>query len=112
MTTLRITQTELARRADVSVATLRVLQHGTGQRRTTDATLAAVSRALGWPERHLLQILLQRPPADVNPEPHSVAPPAGGDVSASTGPADILTVLRRIEGHVAAIAGHLATPPE
>ncbi|OAA18461.1 hypothetical protein UG55_111129 [Frankia sp. EI5c] len=112
MATIRITQTDLARRANVSVATLRVLQRGTGQRRTTDATLAAVSRALGWPDRYLLQILLQPPTAAVSPEPDPLVPPAAGDPPASASLADILSLLRRIEDHVAAIAGHLATSPQ
>lgn len=56
-----ISQRELSERSGVSVSTLRNLQHGVQQRRNP-ATLAAVSKALEWPENHLRD--LGKPGAD------------------------------------------------
>ncbi len=52
MRELDIGQQELSRRSGVSVATLRRLQRGVEQRRNP-ATLAAISKALEWPENYL-----------------------------------------------------------
>src|SRR4051794_2084153 len=49
MAARRIGQQELAHLSGVSVSTLRQVQHGAG-RRIQNKTLAAISRALGWPE--------------------------------------------------------------
>lgn len=58
MAALRIGQQELAQRSGVSVSTLRQVQHGAG-RRVQNKTLAAISRALDWPEDHLTGVLLR-----------------------------------------------------
>ncbi|MBL7498730.1 hypothetical protein I6A84_04525 [Frankia sp. CNm7] len=58
----RFTQQRLADLSRVSVATIRVLQRGIGTRRVRDSTLAALSHALGWPEGHLLHVLLADSP--------------------------------------------------
>lgn len=52
MRALDISQQELSRRSGVSVSTLRRLQRGFEQRRNP-ATLAAISKALEWPENYL-----------------------------------------------------------
>lgn len=59
MRELRLSQQQLAARAGISTATIRVLQRG--GRRAHDETLAALSRALGWPDDYLLAMLLGRP---------------------------------------------------
>lgn len=105
MTARRIGQQELADQAGVSVATLRVLQHGAGGRRVQDATLAAVCRALDWPADYLLRVLLGQPLPDTPTAPSaSVVDPVAALVE---GQAEILAVLRRIEAHVEGIARHL-----
>lgn len=106
MTDRRIGQQELADRAGVSVATLRILQHGGGERRVQNATLAAVSRALGWPADYLLSVLLRRPLPDAEDDPPGSTAP---DMFAAIvdGQAEILAVLRRIETHVEGIARSL-----
>jgi len=58
MAARRIGQQELASLSGVSVSTLRQVQHGAG-RRVQNKTLTAISRALGWPEGHLSQVLVQ-----------------------------------------------------
>jgi len=60
MRELRLSQQQLAARAGISTATIRVLQRA-GGRRAHDETLAALSRALGWPDDYLLAVLLGRP---------------------------------------------------
>ncbi len=63
LTETRMTQMEVASRAQVSLTTLRELQHNLNPRRRRPQTLAAVSEALGWPGDYLEQILRgQRPP--------------------------------------------------
>ena len=57
LTETRMTQMEVASRAQVSLTTLRELQHNLNPRRRRPQTLAAVSEALGWPAEHLEQIL-------------------------------------------------------
>src|SRR4051794_8524686 len=64
MAARRIGQQELANLSGVSVSTLRQVQHGAG-RRVQNKTLTAISRALGWSDDHLSEILLgagQLPP--------------------------------------------------
>jgi transcriptional regulator with XRE-family HTH domain len=58
MAACRIGQQELSQRCGVSVSTLRAIQHGARSRRVQNKTLAAISRALGWPEDHLTRVLL------------------------------------------------------
>jgi DNA-binding Xre family transcriptional regulator len=83
MAARRVGQQELAHLSGVSVSTLRQVQHGAG-RRVQNKTLAAISRALGWPDDHLATVLLSRreiPSADaMSPEDSTAA------------------VLRRIDG--------------
>ncbi|MBL7498735.1 hypothetical protein I6A84_04500 [Frankia sp. CNm7] len=69
LTERRLTQQRLADLSRISVATIRVLQRGTSPRRVRDTTLAAVSRALAWPDGHLLSILLRSgvPNTDTDP---------------------------------------------
>ncbi|ORT95121.1 transcriptional regulator, partial [Frankia casuarinae] len=83
----------------VSVATLRELARGTSSRRAQDATLAAISRALGWPDDHLLTVLLGREPDEV---PLPVLPVDQ----------QILEVLLRIERSLATIGAQLIPPAE
>lgn len=56
MSVQRIGQQELADRAGISVSTLRLVQHG-ANRRVRNKTLAAIARALDWPDDHLLRVL-------------------------------------------------------
>lgn len=53
-----ITQRELAELSGVSPATLRQIQQGVPRQRSR-ATLAAISRALGFPEDHLREVSLR-----------------------------------------------------
>jgi len=57
MAARRVGQQELATLSGVSVSTLRQVQHGAG-RRVQNKTLAAISRALDWPEGYLTDVLL------------------------------------------------------
>jgi DNA-binding Xre family transcriptional regulator len=57
MAARRVGQQELATLSGVSVSTLRQVQHGAG-RRVQNKTLAAISRALDWPEGYLADVLL------------------------------------------------------
>jgi transcriptional regulator with XRE-family HTH domain len=100
MTAVRMTQQALANASGVSVATLRLLQRGVRGRRVQDATLAAVSRALGWPDDHLLRVLLTGrlddpglPQAAGTPEP---------------GMRDLHETLQRMEAQLEAVDGRLA----
>lgn len=53
----RATQMDIASRAQVSLTTLRELQHNLNPRRRRPQTLSAVSEALGWPAGYLAQVL-------------------------------------------------------
>lgn len=66
LTDARMTQMDVASRAQVSLTTLRELQHNLNPRRRRPQTLAAISEALGWPSDYLDQILR----GDV-PQPHT-----------------------------------------
>ncbi|SEG90218.1 Helix-turn-helix domain-containing protein [Thermomonospora echinospora] len=55
MRELDITQRELAERSGISPATLREIQQGANRQRSR-STLAAISRALRWPEDHLRRV--------------------------------------------------------
>jgi hypothetical protein len=108
MSIRRATQREVALAAGVSVATLRVLQRGNGRRRVQNGTLAAVARALGWPDDHLIRILLgEQCPQDLDLS--AAAPPTPPNAPAPLGDfsVEILDVLRRIERSVDDIAGRL-----
>lgn len=61
----RSTQMEVASRAQVSLTTLRELQHNLNSRRRRPQTLAALSEALGWPSNYLEQVLRGQ-----DPQPH------------------------------------------
>lgn len=54
---LRATQMDVAARAQISLTTLRELQHNTSPRQRRPQTLAAVSEALGWPADYLTKVL-------------------------------------------------------
>jgi DNA-binding Xre family transcriptional regulator len=96
MAARRVGQQELATLSGVSVSTLRQVQHGAG-RRVQNKTLAAISRALGWPDDHLSEILL----GYGAPSPRGGdAGPAGERVTAET--------LRRVETHLGQISERLA----
>ncbi len=56
MAARRIGQQELADRAGIAVSTLRLVQHG-ATRRVRTRTLTAISRALDWPDDHLVRVL-------------------------------------------------------
>jgi len=58
MRELNITQRELAERSGISPATLREIQQGANRQRSR-STLAAISRALRWPEDHLRRISVE-----------------------------------------------------
>jgi hypothetical protein len=57
LTDTRMTQMDVASRAQVSPTTLCELQHNLNPRRRRPQTLAAISEALGWPADHLQQVL-------------------------------------------------------
>jgi DNA-binding Xre family transcriptional regulator len=95
MAARRIGQQELANLSGVSVSTLRQVQHGAG-RRVQNKTLTAISRALGWSDDHLSEILLgagQLPPRRTDP-----------------GPVDRVNaeMLRQVEAHLDLISQRLA----
>jgi hypothetical protein len=50
---LDMTQADLSHRAGVALETVREMQHNLRPRRRNPRTLAAVSKALGWPEGRL-----------------------------------------------------------
>jgi transcriptional regulator with XRE-family HTH domain len=67
-----ITQRELAEVSGVSPATLRQIQQGVPRQRSR-ATLAAISRALGFPEDHLREISLRGRVTSDRPDVESLA---------------------------------------
>ncbi|ONH22659.1 hypothetical protein BL253_35110 [Pseudofrankia asymbiotica] len=103
MATMRISQQQLAAASGISVATIRVLQRGIGNRRVQDSTLVAISTALDWPAEHLLEVLLGQPA--LSSQPFSV----GGLLASTCGRSgEIVAVLLRIEQHLETIARHLS----
>ena len=96
MASRRVGQQELAQMSGVSVSTLRQVQHGAG-RRVQNKTLAAISRALGWPEDHLSVILLGGGPV----APRSPDTGTGRD-------RETAETLRRVEVHLGEISERLA----
>ncbi len=95
MSSRRVGQQQLAELSGVSVSTLRLLQHGAG-RRVQNKTLAAIARALEWPDDHLIHILL------------SGTRTADSEASEPTG-REILAVLARVEDRLTEILTSLAT---
>jgi DNA-binding Xre family transcriptional regulator len=90
----RIGQQDLARISGVSVSTLRQLQHGAG-RRVQNKTLTAIARALGWPDEHLIHVLLSgNYQAD--------------DEDCGSASGEILAVLVRVEDQLTEVLGRLA----
>jgi DNA-binding Xre family transcriptional regulator len=81
MAARRVGQQELAELSRVSVSTLRQVQHGAG-RRVQNKTLTAISRALGWPDEHLTQVLM-------SDQQHPAQPSDDGD--------PVLAALHRVE---------------
>lgn len=93
----RMGQQALATASGVSVATLRQLQRGAHGRRVQDATLAAVARALDWPDDHLVRLLVRgAQPAEAT----SGRRASRGGSGAGTD-RQILAVLLRIEQRLA-----------
>ena len=80
-----ITQRELAERSGVSVATLRKIQGG-GEQQRTRATLANISRALGFSDDHLWRVSHGETPAT-----------AGSDSGLMALRADLADLARRVE---------------
>jgi transcriptional regulator with XRE-family HTH domain len=66
LTDTRKTQMDVASRAQVSLTTLRELQHNLNPRRRRPQTLTAISEALGWPPGYLDQVLRGHAP-----QPHA-----------------------------------------
>jgi len=62
-----LTQRELAERSGVSVATLREIQRGVRRRRSA-VMLAAISRALGFPDGHLRDLMRSLRPEASSPD--------------------------------------------
>jgi len=94
----RIGQQDLARVSGVSVSTLRELQHGAG-RRVQNKTLTAIARALGWPDDHLIRVLL-------------AGPRAGADEAREPTSGEILAVLVRVEDRLTEVLARLAAVEE
>lgn len=84
---MRMTQMDLASRAQLSLTTVRELQHNLNPRKRRPQTLATVSEALGWPSNYLSEVLAGRAPAAHTDE---VADP-------------VLTTLRALEQEVGAL---------
>lgn len=63
-----LTQQELAGKANVSLSTVQELWRGQPRKRHP-RTLAAVSRALGWPDNHLGAVLGREAPTEGVPQP-------------------------------------------
>lgn len=61
---LDMTQADLVQRSRLAPMTIRELLYNTAQRRRSDQTLAAVSRALGWPPDHLQTVAEGHTPDD------------------------------------------------
>ena len=80
-----ITQRELAERSGVSVATLRKIQGG-GEQQRTRATLANISRALGFSDDYLWRVSQGDTPAT-----------AGSDGGLTALRADLADLARRVE---------------
>jgi transcriptional regulator with XRE-family HTH domain len=59
-------QRELAERSHVSQAIVRELQHQTVERRRSARTLEALSTTLGWHSQHLLAVLHNRTPPNLD----------------------------------------------
>ena len=81
-----MTQRDLAERSGVSVATLRKIQGG-GEQQRTRATLANISRALGFPDDHLWRVS----------QGASDSGQAWGDDELSTLRVDLADLTRRVE---------------
>ena len=59
---MRMTQMDVASRAQVSLTTVRELQHNSNPRKRRPQTLSAISEALGWPSVYLAEVLAGRTP--------------------------------------------------
>ncbi|WP_026239749.1 helix-turn-helix domain-containing protein [Parafrankia discariae] len=102
MTRKRMGQQALATASGVSVATLRQLQHGAQGRRVQDATLAAVARALDWPDDHLTRILVHAE------EPSETTSGQSEDRAGTPINRQILAVLLRIEQRLTDLSERIA----
>lgn len=83
LTETRMTQMDVASRAQVSLTTLRELQHNLNPRRRRPQTLAAISEALGWPADHLEQILRGGQPSQLADEANDLILRAIDDLTAA-----------------------------
>lgn len=81
LTDTRMTQMDVASRAQVSLTTLRELQHNLNPRRRRPQTLTAISQALGWPADHLDRILHGDRPQSPADEAHDPIVRAIDDLS-------------------------------
>jgi hypothetical protein len=95
----RMTQMEVASRAQVSLTTVRELQHNLNPRRRRPQTLAAVSEALGWPAGYLASVLQGR---EARPHPDEAVDPT------LTGLADLARQVAALRGRVEQIERQLA----
>lgn len=64
MQQLDMTQAELIQKSGLAPMTIREMINDSPRRRRSQATLAAVSEALGWPRSHLKQVLDGGAPRD------------------------------------------------
>ncbi|WP_131747697.1 helix-turn-helix transcriptional regulator [Frankia sp. Cppng1_Ct_nod] len=101
MAARRIGQQALATASGVSVATLRQVQHGTHARRVQNATLTAIARALGWPDDHLIRVLLGDQPS------LEASPPVGTDRMVVARLDALEGDLRRMNERLSVIERHL-----
>ncbi len=97
MAAQRVGQQALATASGVSVATLRQIQHGAHGRRVQNATLSAIARALGWPDDHLIRVLVGNQPQDTTDR--------GTD-------REILAGIERIEDQLADLSRRMAAIEE
>lgn len=90
-----LSQKDVAAKSGVATSTIRELKKGHADRNWTPATLANVSRALGWQPSYLLAV--------ANHDPLPEEPPCPGlDEDA------LLTELRAIREHLSRIDNHLS----
>ena len=98
---LDMTQADLIQSSRLAPMTIRELLYNTAQRRRSDQTLAAVSKALGWPAGYLRAIAEGRDPGD---------PDAGDPVLAEL--AELKKMVTTINSRLDAIERQLADDGE
>ena len=106
VTELGLRQHELAKRAHVSQAIVRELQHNTVQRRRSARTLEALSLALAWHPQHLAAVLNGRRPPGVG-EPIDTGDPVAARLAAIEGRLGEITArLDAMNANLAAVIRH------